>query len=70
MQRTLIRSATIISMDDRIGNLRAGDALVENGRIADIRPYGGRADSEAARRKKPQCLKALGRFNKNKLVRQ
>jgi len=38
MQRTLIRSATIISMDDRIGDLRVGDLLVENGRIAEVRP--------------------------------
>lgn len=37
MRRTLIQSATIISMDDRIGDLRAGDVLVENGRIADVR---------------------------------
>lgn len=38
MQRTLIQSATIISMDDCIGDLRAGDVLVENGRIAEVRP--------------------------------
>ncbi|WP_426418234.1 amidohydrolase family protein [Bradyrhizobium genosp. A] len=38
MQRTLIQSATIISMDDHIGDLRAGDVLVENGRIAEVRP--------------------------------
>ena len=38
MKRTLIQSATIISMDDRIGDLRTGDVLVENGRIAEVRP--------------------------------
>lgn len=38
MKRTLIQSAAIISMDDRIGDLRAGDVLVENGRIVDVRP--------------------------------
>ena len=34
MARILIQSATIISMDDRIGDVWAGDVLVENGRIA------------------------------------
>src|SRR6266702_3434611 len=38
MRRTLIRSATIISMDAHIGDLRAGDLLIENGRIAEVRP--------------------------------
>lgn len=38
MRRTLIKSATIISMDDAIGDLDAGDVLVENGRIVAVRP--------------------------------
>ena len=38
MKRTLIQSATIISMDASIGDLRVGDVLVENGRIAEVRP--------------------------------
>ncbi|WP_027546400.1 amidohydrolase family protein [Bradyrhizobium sp. WSM2254] len=38
MPRTLIRSATIISMDDAIGDLRTGDVLVEGNRIVDVRP--------------------------------
>ncbi len=38
MRRTLIRSATVITMDDAIGDLAAGDVLVEGGRIADVRP--------------------------------
>lgn len=38
MRRTLIRSATIISMDDAIGDFEAGDVLVEGGRIAEVRP--------------------------------
>src|SRR5260221_9147845 len=38
MRRTLIKSATVISMDARIGDLSAGDVLVENGRIAEVRP--------------------------------
>lgn len=37
MRRTLIRSATVISMDDAIGDLAAGDVLVEGSRIADVR---------------------------------
>lgn len=38
MRRTLIKSATIISMDDAIGDLATGDVLVEDSRIADVRP--------------------------------
>lgn len=38
MRRTLIRSATVISMDDAIGDLATCDVLVEGGRIADVRP--------------------------------
>lgn len=37
MRRTLIRSATVISMDDAIGDLATGDVLVEGSRIADVR---------------------------------
>ncbi|MGV7213783.1 amidohydrolase family protein [Bradyrhizobium sp. UFLA05-112] len=37
MRRTLIKSATIISMDEAIGDLRAGDVLVEGNRIVDVR---------------------------------
>jgi cytosine/adenosine deaminase-related metal-dependent hydrolase len=46
MTRTLIQSATIISMDDRIGDLLDGDVLVENGRIAEVRPGIDAADAE------------------------
>ncbi|MCA1469009.1 amidohydrolase family protein [Bradyrhizobium sp. IC3195] len=38
MRRTLIRSATVISMDDAIGDLSTGDVLVEGSRIAEVRP--------------------------------
>ena len=38
MRRTLIRSATVISMDDAIGDLSTGDVLVEGNRIVDVRP--------------------------------
>lgn len=38
MRRTLIKSATIISMDDAIGDLATGDVLVEGSRIASVRP--------------------------------
>ncbi|HXH45100.1 MAG TPA: amidohydrolase family protein [Bradyrhizobium sp.] len=38
MRRTLIRSATVISMDDAIGDLATGDVLVEGSRIVDVRP--------------------------------
>ncbi|MBR0956456.1 amidohydrolase family protein [Bradyrhizobium japonicum] len=38
MRRTLIKSATVISMDDAIGDLLNGDVLVEDSRIVDVRP--------------------------------
>lgn len=38
MRRTLIRSATVISMDDAIGDLGTGDVLVEGSHIAEVRP--------------------------------
>ncbi|MGY3037100.1 cytosine/adenosine deaminase-related metal-dependent hydrolase [Bradyrhizobium sp. USDA 4354] len=38
MRRTLIRSATVISMDDAIGDLRTGDVLIEGSRIIDMHP--------------------------------
>lgn len=38
MRRTLIKSATVISMDDAIGDLGTGDVLVEGSRIVDVRP--------------------------------
>jgi hypothetical protein len=38
MKRTLIKSATIISMDDALGDFRTDDLLVESDRIASVRP--------------------------------
>lgn len=38
MRRTLIKSVTVISMDDAIGDLSSGDVLVEGSRIVDVRP--------------------------------
>ena len=38
MRRTLIKSATVITMDDTLGDFFAGDVLVEGNRIVDIRP--------------------------------
>ena len=46
MRRTLIKSATIVSMDDAIGDLQAGDLLVEGTRIVDVRPSIDAADAE------------------------
>lgn len=50
MRRTLIRSATVISMDDAIGDLATCDVLVEGSRIVDVRPSidlgSGVADAE------------------------
>ena len=38
MSRTLIKSATIVTMDAGLGDLPIGDLLVEDGRIAAVRP--------------------------------
>jgi cytosine/adenosine deaminase-related metal-dependent hydrolase len=38
MSRTLIRGATVVTMDDRLGDLAAADILVEGERIVAIRP--------------------------------
>lgn len=38
MKRTLIKSATIVSMDDALGDLTIGDLLIEGNRIADVHP--------------------------------
>lgn len=38
MRRTLIKSAAVITMDYAIGDLSAGDVLVEGSRIVDVRP--------------------------------
>jgi 5-methylthioadenosine/S-adenosylhomocysteine deaminase len=37
MQRTLIRNATIITMDPKIGDLRGGNILLDGKRIAEVR---------------------------------
>jgi cytosine/adenosine deaminase-related metal-dependent hydrolase len=39
MRPTLIKSATIVSMDARLGDLDSGDLLVEGDRIIDVRPH-------------------------------
>jgi cytosine/adenosine deaminase-related metal-dependent hydrolase len=38
MRRTLIKSATIVSMDAALGDFNAGDVLIEGNRIAAVRP--------------------------------
>lgn len=46
MARTLIRSATILTMDDRLGDLVGADLLVEGDRIAAIGPDIAVSDAE------------------------
>jgi cytosine/adenosine deaminase-related metal-dependent hydrolase len=50
MRRTLIKSASIVSMDASLGDFRTGDLLVEGNRIAEVRPDidlgGGTAETE------------------------
>ena len=36
MARTLIRNATVVSMDDRIGDIERGDVLIDGDRIAEV----------------------------------
>jgi cytosine/adenosine deaminase-related metal-dependent hydrolase len=38
MARTLIKSATIVTMDDRLGDLTKADLLVDGNRIVELRP--------------------------------
>jgi cytosine/adenosine deaminase-related metal-dependent hydrolase len=38
MRRTLIKSASIVSMDASLGDFRTGDLLIEGNRIAEVRP--------------------------------
>ena len=38
MERTLIKNATIISVDPKIGDLHRGDILIEGSKIAAIAP--------------------------------
>ncbi|WP_315837854.1 amidohydrolase family protein [Bradyrhizobium prioriisuperbiae] len=44
--RTLIRSATIVTMDDRLGDLASADLLVEGGQIIDIGPNIAASDAD------------------------
>src|SRR5262245_29163359 len=46
MTRTLIRNATILSLDPEIGDLRAGDLLIEGDKIAAMAPALNAADAE------------------------
>jgi cytosine/adenosine deaminase-related metal-dependent hydrolase len=46
MTRILIRNATVITMDDAIGDLSGSDLLVEDGRIAAVRPGIEAGDAE------------------------
>jgi cytosine/adenosine deaminase-related metal-dependent hydrolase len=44
--RTLITHAAIVSMDDRIGELRRGDILIENGVIVAVGPSIDASDAQ------------------------
>ena len=44
--RTIIRSATIVTMDDKIGDFAEADVLIERDRIVEIRPGIEAADAE------------------------
>jgi len=45
-KRTLIKSGTILSMDAEVGDLRSGDLLIEDGRIAAVAPEIEASDCE------------------------
>jgi cytosine/adenosine deaminase-related metal-dependent hydrolase len=46
MNRVLIKGATIVTMDDALGDLASGDLLVEGGRIATVQPTIDAGDAE------------------------
>jgi 5-methylthioadenosine/S-adenosylhomocysteine deaminase len=46
VERTLIKNATIISVDPQIGELRPGDILIEGSKIAAIAPSIPASDAE------------------------
>ena len=46
MARTLIKSGTIVAMDDDVGDLRQGDVLVEDDRIVAVAPSLEASDAE------------------------
>jgi cytosine/adenosine deaminase-related metal-dependent hydrolase len=46
MPRILIQDATVATMDDRLGDVRHADILVENDRIAAIQPTGATFDAD------------------------
>ncbi len=46
MARTLVRNATIISVDPKVGDLHRGDILIEGSKIAAIGPAIEAADAE------------------------
>jgi 5-methylthioadenosine/S-adenosylhomocysteine deaminase len=46
VNRVLIKGATIVTMDDALGDLMSGDVLVEGGRIAAVQPSIDAGDAE------------------------
>jgi 5-methylthioadenosine/S-adenosylhomocysteine deaminase len=46
MMRTLIKAATIVTMDDALGDFTAADVLIERDRIVEIRPGIDAADAD------------------------
>jgi 5-methylthioadenosine/S-adenosylhomocysteine deaminase len=46
MARTLIRNATILTVDPKVGNLNRGDILIEDSKIAEIAPSISADDAE------------------------
>jgi cytosine/adenosine deaminase-related metal-dependent hydrolase len=47
MGRLILKAATIVTMDDSLGDFECADLLVENGRIAAVGPDIGAVDAEA-----------------------
>jgi hypothetical protein len=48
MERLILKAATIVTMDDRLGDFDCADPLVENGEIAATGPHIGPVDAETA----------------------
>ena len=60
-ERVLLRGGYVLSMDDEIGELPAGDVLIEDGRIAAVAPRIESRDAERRRRRRARRHAGLRR---------
>lgn len=63
MTRILLTNATVITMDEKLGDLRSADLLIENDRIASIEPGGRIARQDAEIVDATNCIVIPGLIN-------